>query len=97
MADSEPTRLILDQKNPTRPIYAEVVYVNAGPHGFKLTFGVLPAHAPDQDIEAKVQPLVTIGMSPEHAKSLHEVLGGSLKTFEERVGPLRPTPDPDSQ
>jgi hypothetical protein len=43
-----------------------------------------PQHPENQQHES----LVTLYMSPQHAKALHQTLGTSLSRYEERIGPI---------
>jgi virulence-associated protein VapD len=73
--------------------YADIATVNMGYNGFKLTFGSVYPVDFGEEQQKLIQVSAMIGMSPEHAQSLHEVLGRSLESYKDLYGPIRPKPD----
>lgn len=69
--------------------YVDVVSVNVGYNGFKLTFGSV---FPSDEVPKVVQAVGMVGMSAEQVKALYELLGQSLETYETKYGPIRPKP-----
>ena len=54
------------------PIYADSTNVNVGYFGFRVTFGSLVAVTTEGETKkTTVVEYVAVGMSPEHAQSLH--------------------------
>ena len=69
-------------------IYSDYVNLNIGFFGVKLAFGTMDAVRESPDLP-EVTMLVQIGMSAEHAKALHDLLGRQLAIYEEKWGPMR--------
>jgi hypothetical protein len=52
--------------------------------------------APQHPEKPQTEILVTLRMSPQHAKALHKTLGTSLARYEEMIGPIAlPTFEPE--
>ena len=75
--------------NEPQAMYTDASSVQVGYYGIQLTFGVV------REIKGNklIRPMATVGMSPEHASILNEVLGRSLETYVRKFGPIRPKVD----
>ena len=89
IASKAPEALVDEGPNP--PVYADFVQANISYFGFKLAFGSVQSH-PTKDHPGSVLTMVTIGMSPEHAKSLRGLLDRQIQKYEKKFGAIRPTP-----
>ena len=65
-----------------KPMVAYASHVNVGitVYDFALTFGI--------GTDDEVDPQVRVHMSPQHARSLHILLGRFLAGYEDQVGPI---------
>jgi hypothetical protein len=71
--------------------YVDFVNVTRSFFGFKIAFGVSDLATPGERPRGATLN-VQIGMSPEHAKSVHELLGKQLEHYEKNLGPIRSLP-----
>jgi hypothetical protein len=69
-------------------VYANVAGIRGGPFDVSLEFGYL---VPQGSKEEAVPPawLVRVGMSWEHLRALHQLIGDQLASYEEQVGSIR--------
>ncbi len=92
--DSRETRqLAINFRTPegAHYVYSDYVNANLGFFGFKLSFGTVDAIQPNPDVR-DITMHVQIGLSAEHAKALHDLLGRQIEEYQEKFGALRELP-----
>lgn len=67
--------------------YIDAVQFNFSAYTVTLRCGI-QRQDPQHSERPQPEILVTLRMSPQHAKALHQTLGTSLSRYEERVGPI---------
>jgi len=67
-------------------VYANNVQIETSIWDCRLTFGELTKAT---DGKPSVEQLVTVVMSPQHAKALVGVLAGNLQQYEKQVGEIK--------
>jgi hypothetical protein len=84
-------------------VYANNARVSLTYNDVKVYFADAIAHEPGQQLllgqgetqestNALIMERVCLILSPEFARSLHEVLGTAVETYEQKFGKLRPKP-----
>ena len=71
-------------------VYVNSVQVKVGPYDFQLVLGQTAGMASDKTLI--VNNLVTVVMSPQHAKALSDVLSQHVQLFEELMGTIQVGP-----
>ena len=67
--------------------YSDYTHVSYNFAGICFTFSVIKGN------DSHLEQQVAVSMSPEHATQVHELLGRYLKEYEDKFGPIRPSPD----
>ncbi len=67
--------------------YIDSVQYNFSAYTVTFRCGI-QRHDPQHPEKQQPEILVTLRMSPQHAKALHQTLGTSLSIYEERIGPI---------
>lgn len=78
---------IKSESTPT--IYANNVEIQQSSFDFRLRFGLVESATPEL---VRVRDVVTVYMSPQHAKSVADLLNKQLVAYEKSFGPLKPGP-----
>lgn len=84
-------RFAIRMADGTPCLYADFANVNRSYFGFKIAFGVSDLASPGERPKGATLN-VQVGMSPEHARSLHELLGKQLEHYEKNIGAIRSLP-----
>jgi hypothetical protein len=71
----------------TPEFYIDSVQFNFSAYTVTFQCGI-QRHDPQHPEKQQSKILVTLLMSPQHAKALHHTLGTSLALYEERIGPI---------
>ena len=79
-------KLAFDPSESHPVVYSDYVSVQIDISGFKTTFC---ASWTDKSGGRCVRPLVTVGMSAEHASMLHRLLTRMIKTYIDKHGKIR--------
>ncbi|MBI4308672.1 MAG: hypothetical protein HY684_07700 [Chloroflexi bacterium] len=74
-----------EQKEPAAEYYVDQFFVTSSPYTISLTFGIATAH-PQPGQAPTMKNLVTLRMSPEHAKVMVMILKRHLKEYESQAG-----------
>lgn len=86
MADEKLT-FVTALQGPKHPnyqeIYSNTTKVGVSPWDLRIIYGHMVEQAPGQQV---VEDLVTIVMSPQHAKVLYAHWARAIKTYEDRFG-----------
>lgn len=81
--DSEEPQDLLESPHPV--FYADLTHLSTGFSGFRITFCIGQLSGKN----VSLRPQVTVGMSPEHASLLRDLLDKNLGIYEEKFGKLR--------
>jgi hypothetical protein len=74
------------------PVYANDVWIQMSLWDLVMDFGVLMESSRER---LRVQGLVRIAMSPQHAKVFAELLTRNIERYEKRFGPIPESPSSD--
>ncbi len=67
--------------------YVDAIRMTVTPYGANLTFGLMPAHPPeDEEAVVVAEPQTLLRMSLEHAKVLAMMLRKNLLAYEKNAG-----------
>ena len=89
---SESAKVLRHRRPEEHTVYSDSAYVQSGYFGFHFSFGVQFSKPDPKSGPIPVYEYSHVGMSPEHAKRFHEILGKQLEGYEEKFGPIRPYP-----
>ena len=78
--------LVFDPSESHPVVYSDYVSIQIDLSGFKTTFC---ASWTDKSGVRCVRPLVTVGMSAEHASMLHQLLAQMIETYIDKYGKIR--------
>jgi len=70
-------------------IYSNSAQLDVTPWDFRLTFGELK---PEANKPPKIEQLVGVVMSPQHAKALVQILSTFVQEYEKNVGEIKLPP-----
>lgn len=92
MSDSKIKKQILNVRTVEGApvLYSDYVSVNLSFFGIKLSFGTIDVGESQDETSGTLN--VHVGLSPEHAKALHKLLGNQIEIYEGKFGALREPP-----
>lgn len=71
-------------------VYSDAVRTSLGPYDLKMTFSINEL-LPDEDV--LITEIVTVVLTPQHAKVLAETLTRNVERYEKEIMPLETTED----
>ncbi len=70
-------------------VYTSDALIHMSYFDIRITFGECIEYDSSRDVGI-VEDRAAVTMTPEHARSLHAILGATLLSYEQTHGPLRP-------